>query len=96
MANSEGYISELNALDIGLASMKLGAGRETQESIIDYGAGVLLANKIGDYVKKEDVLATLYSNDETSFSKAIQYMDLAYKISETKPSEKPLILKTMV
>jgi len=95
LANSEGYISELNALDIGLASMKLGAGRETQKSIIDYGAGVLLTKKTGNYVKKDDVLATLYSSDETSFSKAIEYMDLAYKISESKPEPKPLILKTI-
>lgn len=94
-SKNEGYISELNALDIGLASVKLGAGRETKTSIIDYGAGIVLSKKIGDYVKKDEVLAILYSNNSANFTKAIEFMDKAYKISEEKPILKPLILKTI-
>ena len=91
----DGYITELNALDIGLASVKLGAGRETKNSTIDYGAGILLKKKIGDFVKKGEVLAMLYSNNQANFVKAMEYMDLAYKIGEDKPVSKPLILKTL-
>lgn len=94
-SKSEGYISELNALDIGLASVKLGAGRETKDSEIDHGAGILLKKKIGDYVKKDEVLAVLYSNIEANFVKAIEFMDLAYKISKEQPLKTVLILKTM-
>lgn len=94
-SKSEGYISELNALDIGLASVKLGAGRETKTSVIDYGAGIVLLKKIGDYVKKDENLAILYSNNSANFTKAIKFMDSAYAISEEKPSHKPLILKTI-
>ncbi len=94
-SKKEGYISELNALDIGLASVKLGAGRETKASIIDHGAGIVLKKKIGDYVKKDEALAILYSNNSANFTKAIEFMDRAYKISEAKPSNKPLILKTI-
>ncbi|MCF6295702.1 MAG: pyrimidine-nucleoside phosphorylase [Flavobacteriaceae bacterium] len=94
-SKNEGYISELNALDIGLASVKLGAGRETKASIIDYGAGIVLKKKIGDYVNKDEVLATLYSNDQLNFQKANEFMDLAYKITKEKPLLKPLILKTI-
>ena len=91
----EGYVKELNAMDIGLASVKLGAGRETKDSVIDYGAGIILKKKIGDYVAKGEVLATLYSNNPTNFVKAEEFMDLAYKIGEKKPTSKPLILKTI-
>ncbi|HEX9825545.1 MAG TPA: hypothetical protein VGA80_03025, partial [Flavobacteriaceae bacterium] len=91
-----GYIHELNAMDIGLASVKLGAGRETKESEIDYGAGVLLKKKIGDYVKANEELALLYSNKESNFEKALEFMDLAYKIDDDKPKPKALILKTMI
>ena len=91
----EGYISELNALDIGLASVKLGAGRETKTSIIDFGAGIVLKKKIGDYVKKDEALAILYSNNSANFTKAEEFMDMAYKISDEKPSHKLLILKTI-
>lgn len=94
-SKNEGYISELNALDIGLASVKLGAGRETKASIIDYGAGIVLKKKTGDYVNKDEVLATLYSNDQLNFQKANEFMDLAYKITKEKPLLKPLILKTI-
>jgi len=89
----EGYISDLNALDIGLASLKLGAGRETKESIIDHGAGIVLKKKIGDFVKKDEVLATLYSNNPANFTKAREYMNLAYEMSQEKPVKNPLILK---
>ena len=91
----EGYVKELNAMDIGLASVKLGAGRETKDSVIDYGAGIILKKKIGDYVAKGEVLATLYSNNPTNFVKAEEFMDLAYKIGKKKPTSKPLILKTI-
>ncbi len=94
-SKSEGYISELNALDIGLASVKLGAGRETKASVIDFGAGIVLKKKIGDYVKKDEALAILYSNNSANFTKAEEFMDKAYTFSEKKPSHKPLILKTV-
>jgi len=94
-SKSGGFITELNAQDIGLASMKLGAGRETKNSIIDYGAGIVLKKKIGDFVEKEETLAILYSNDQTNFVKAIEFMDLAYNIGQDKPKPKPLILKTI-
>jgi pyrimidine-nucleoside phosphorylase len=95
-SKSEGYISELNALDIGLASVKLGAGRETKKSVIDFGAGIVLKKKIGDYVKKGEPLAILYSNNSANFTKAEEFMNLAYKMSQEKPLGKPLILKTVM
>jgi pyrimidine-nucleoside phosphorylase len=95
-SKSEGYISELNALDIGLASVKLGAGRETKKSVIDFGAGIVLKKKIGDYVKKGEPLAILYSNNSANFTKAEEFMNLVYKMSQEKPLEKPLILKTVM
>ncbi|WCO00487.1 pyrimidine-nucleoside phosphorylase [Psychroserpens ponticola] len=91
----QGYISELNALDVGLASVKLGAGRETKTSNIDFGAGIVLKKKIGDFVNKGDSLAELFSNDEGSFEKANELMTLAYKFADKKPLANPLILKTV-
>jgi pyrimidine-nucleoside phosphorylase len=91
----DGYISKLNALDIGLASVKLGAGRETKTSLIDHGAGIVLKKKIGDLVKKDETLAILYSNNPTNFAKAIELMDHAYEIGEEPLSKTPLILKIM-
>ena len=61
-ADDEGYIKELNALVIGESSMKLGGGRATLQDKIDMSAGILLNKKVGDYVSKGELLATLYTN----------------------------------
>lgn len=61
-ARQGGYIKEINALEIGEAAMKLGAGRETLEDIIDMSAGIVLAHKVGDCVSKGDLLCTVYTN----------------------------------
>jgi pyrimidine-nucleoside phosphorylase len=90
-----GYISHLSAMDIGLASVRLGAGRETKESPVDHSAGIVLTKKVGDLVDEGDILAILHANDASFFTHAEKYMDLAYTYSETKPSKEPLIFKTI-
>ena len=90
-----GYIADLNALEVGLASMALGAGRETKESPIDYGAGILLNKKIGDKVKRGEKLATLFSDKKSNFGKATGLLKKGYKISKKKINDSPLIIKTI-
>ncbi len=95
-SQKEGYIHRLDALDMGLASVKLGAGRETKTSPIDFGAGILLKKKIGDSVSQGETLAILYSNDKNHFEKAISFLDNAYDIQNEPPQLQPLIIKTMM
>ncbi|KXK38868.1 MAG: pyrimidine-nucleoside phosphorylase [Saprospiraceae bacterium] len=94
-APQSGYISHLSAMDIGLASVKLGAGRETKESPIDYSAGIIMHKKVGDYVEQGDNLATLYASQPELFDGAFRYMDEAYTFSANKPEKQPLIFKTV-
>lgn len=63
-AKTDGYIKSLNALTIGVSSMRLGGGRETLDDVIDMSAGIMLNKKVGDKVKQGDLLATLYTNKE--------------------------------
>lgn len=63
-AEESGYIEDINALEIGKAAMRLGAGRETKEDQIYMEVGIDLHHKIGSKVKKGDVLATLYVRDK--------------------------------
>lgn len=85
ISGSTGYINELKALEIGQGSVLLGAGRETKSSQLDYGAGIVLNKKIGDWVTEGEILATLHSNKKGNFEQAILHMDQAYLISEKKP-----------
>ncbi len=90
-----GYITDLNALEIGKASVLLGAGRETRESKLDYGAGIVLHKKRGAYVERGEILAVMYSDNRADFKKALPHLVAAYEIGDTKGEKHPIIIKTM-
>ena len=89
--NRSGYISKVDTESYGLASLALGAGRNTVEDLIDYSAGIILKKKSGDRVEAGDELATLYSNDKSCFERAEKIMLDATEIISTKPADEPLI-----
>ena len=85
VAKEEGYIKDIKALTIGVSSMKLGGGRETLEDTIDMSAGIVLAKKVGDFVKKGDILCAIYTNkDEKTYNEIIKEIYTAYSFSATK------------
>lgn len=90
-ADKNGYITHINTEQCGIASVALGAGRETKESIIDYAAGIILNKKYGDKVEKGDVLATLYAEKESYFITASDMIANAYIIGDKEPAKEPLI-----
>ncbi|RIP31873.1 pyrimidine-nucleoside phosphorylase, partial [Staphylococcus gallinarum] len=63
-AQSEGIVTEIIANEVGVASMMLGAGRQTKEDEIDLSVGVVLHKKVGDSVNKGEALLTIHSNQE--------------------------------
>ena len=63
-SNKAGYVKEINALEIGEAVMKLGAGRATKEDVLDFTAGIVLEKKVGSIVDVGDTLCKVYSNKE--------------------------------
>ncbi len=63
-ANKSGYIKQIVALEIGESAMRLGAGRETFDDVIDMSAGIVLNKKVGDKVNKGDVLCVVHTNKE--------------------------------
>ena len=87
---TEGYLVNMDAYKLGLLSMSLGAGRKNKEDTIDYSAGIVIHKNINDYINKEDILMTLYTNKEiTSLDNTI------FKISERKISDNKLILEVI-
>lgn len=63
-AKSSGVVSELIANEIGVASMMLGAGRQTKEDDIDLSVGIVVNKKVGDNVNEGESLLTIHSNRE--------------------------------
>ena len=89
----DGYIVKTDAEKIGIASVILGAGRETKEDTIDMSAGIILNKKTGDWVQKGDTIATLYSCRESAFCASEQKFLSALEFSKEKPKDLPLIYK---
>ncbi|MGS0971886.1 MAG: thymidine phosphorylase [Candidatus Izemoplasmataceae bacterium] len=91
-AEEEGYVESINALEIGLAAMKLGAGRKTKEDEIDYDVGIVLNKKVGDKVAKDEVLAYVYNNLKSIDDILTQIYD-AFILSKKPVEKQPLIYK---
>lgn len=93
-AQKEGYIKNIKALNIGLASMKLGGGRATKEDDIDPMVGVVLKKKVGDYIKKDEVLLSIYTNTDVT-KEIYDLLDDAYEII-TKEVKSESIIKEII
>ncbi|NLB79630.1 MAG: pyrimidine-nucleoside phosphorylase, partial [Clostridiaceae bacterium] len=89
---SGGYISAILSDKLGLASMLLGAGRATKESLIDPGAGITLLKKPGDMVEAGEPIMILHANSQSLFNESLNELDKAVRISGEKPPETPLII----
>ena len=91
----DGYISHIVCDEIGVCSLILGGGRETKESEIDLSVGLVLAKKVGDFVKKGEAIATIHANDEERLRIAKERFIKAYTFSNT-PIEKKKLIKGIV
>ena len=88
----EGYISKIDAEKIGKIACNLGAGRIKKEDKIDMSAGIIVNKKVGDYIKKEDIVATLYSNSKEKIEEAREMIKQAITITDKKVEKEKMIL----
>jgi thymidine phosphorylase len=92
VSETEGVITELDALSVGLASWRLGAGRARKEDPVQFGAGVTLHAQLGDTVKKGDPLYTLHTDEPARFERALETIAKAYSIEPRGQVSRKLIL----
>ncbi|MNV52995.1 Pyrimidine-nucleoside phosphorylase [compost metagenome] len=92
-AAAGGHIEAIQAEEIGIAAMLLGAGRETKESQIDLAVGIVLAKKVGDAVSEGETLAVLHLNDasESKVKEAESKVLEAYRITNQPVTPPPLV-----
>ena len=93
--NKTGYIKEIRAENIGKAACMLGAGRVKKEDSIDMTAGITLNHKVGDYVEKEEILATLYTNDISKIEVARRMVEEAIVIVDEPVEKTKMILEIL-
>jgi pyrimidine-nucleoside phosphorylase len=90
-----GYVSAIDAEDIGMASSMIGAGRNTKEDSIDPAVGVILEVKTGQKIEAGAVLCRLYYTREENLEEAAEQIEDAFRISATPPEERELILEVV-
>ncbi|MCU1260612.1 MAG: thymidine phosphorylase [Bryobacterales bacterium] len=90
-----GFVSGINAEDIGRASTLMGAGRDRKEDAVDPAVGVILEVKMGEKVDAGAVLCRLYYTQESTLDEAAEMVEDAFKISGQKPDERALILEVV-
>lgn len=91
-AEQAGYVAAINAREVGLAAMGLGAGRRTMQDRIDHAAGITLAVKVGDRISPGDKLATLRFNGDREIDAVMHEVGNAFRIDATPPPPRALIL----
>ncbi|MBC7084206.1 MAG: pyrimidine-nucleoside phosphorylase [Firmicutes bacterium] len=90
-----GYVAAINAEQVGVAAMILGAGRRVKDEPVDRAAGLVVAKKIGDRVAAGEPLATLHTNNPASIDEASRLVASAYAISQSASSP-PRLIKQVV
>lgn len=95
LSDKIGYIKNINAEKLGRISCDLGAGRLKKEDIIDKNVGLIINKKIGDSVKKDDVLGIIHANDEIKLKNAINELKSCFNICEEYIDKPKVILVIM-
>lgn len=90
-----GYVSNIMCEEVGITSLILGGGRRTKEDVIDLSVGLVLNKKVGDYVSQDELIATLYGNDEDRMQEASKRLLGAYSFSDIQ-IDKPVLLKGII
>lgn len=94
-SRAAGHVRSINALDIGVASAMLGAGRAKKSDKIDPAVGIVLKKRVGEYVGANEPLALMYVNDDTSLEESSALALKAFEIGEKPTFVPPMVYETV-
>lgn len=92
LAERDGYVTNLDALALGVGSWRLGAGRARKEDPVQAGAGIEIHTPVGTKVTKGQKLLTLHTDTPERFERAIESITPGISIGENAPEKRPIIL----
>jgi thymidine phosphorylase len=94
-AERSGFVASIGAIDVGLAALRLGAGRRTKDDSIDHAVGICCLVKRGDRVEAGQPLAEVHARDGDSAEQARAEVLAAYTLADEPPPEQPIVLETI-
>jgi pyrimidine-nucleoside phosphorylase len=95
LAPADGYVRAIGAIDVGMAALRLGAGRQTKDDTIDHAVGIRCLKKRGDAVTIGEVLAEVQARDEAAAEEAEAEVLAAYEVGDEAPPARPIVLETI-
>ena len=90
-SEERGFVKSIEAIEIGIASRDLGAGRHKKGDVLDLSAGIYLHKKVGDFVEKGEKIATIYTEKENEVEGAVNRIKNAYAVSDNREEYKLII-----
>ena len=90
-ADRAGYVTRMHTSDIGNAAKLLGAGRERKTDALDLSVGIVMHKRLGDAVRRGDLLATLHAGEKSDRVGAYNLLKRSIEIGAEAPEKKPLI-----
>jgi pyrimidine-nucleoside phosphorylase len=90
-AEQNGYLTACQTSEVGMASLILGGGRETKDSVIDFRVGIRLVRHLGDEVTTSEPFAYLYGNDTARIAEAKKRLLGAYTISAERVEPQSIV-----
>ena len=91
-AGRGGTMGDIDAMAVGLAAWRLGAGRSRPGEAVQFGAGVRIHRRPGEPVAAGETLFTLYTDTPERFAAAMAELDRGYSVGDTPPAPRPLII----
>jgi thymidine phosphorylase len=87
MSSSDGYVSRIDAREIGLTVVDMGGGRRRKADIIDHRVGVTLTIKVGDWIARDQPLCFVHAADEGAAASALDRLARTFELqpTETQP-----------
>lgn len=95
-ATQNGFVTGLDALQVGRAAMHLGAGRERIDDRINHAVGIELLKKTGDEVCAGEALAVIHADDKQRLGAGREMLGNAFRIEEISPVHRSLLIKTII
>ncbi len=89
-ASRNGYLAQVHARIIGEAAVTLGAGRTRKDDPVDHTVGFSIHRKVGDYVKQDQSLFTIYANDEKKKAEVRKDVRSAFEFTDEPVKPLPL------
>lgn len=94
-AEEDGFVQSMDALAVGVASWRLGAGRAVKEDPVQAGAGIEIHAKPGERVTKGQPLLTLHTDDEWRIARALESLEGGILIGESAPERGSVVLDSV-